>query len=255
VEVFLDPQKNGYRAGMSTHRILPPHRSIRVFRSEALPQGTIERLIAEAQRAPSDATGQMYSFVRVADPELRWLIADLAGGQTHIVQAPEFLVVCADLHRLACVLERRDRRPGRFPAAGLHFATVDAALAAQRLIDAAEAIGLGTVCIGGILDGIGELVELLGLPTGVLPLFGLCVGLPGEAPAERPRLATESVLHTDHYQEQSEDAIGKDVALMAATTRSRDWVKVLARYFAEGGTMEAREPALRRVLERQRFAW
>jgi FMN reductase (NADPH) len=252
---FLDRHKTGYRAGMSTEPVLPPHRSIRVFRPEALPEGTVERLVAEAQRAPSDATGQMYSFIRVADPEVRRLVTDLAGGQKHILQAPEFLVVCADLHRLACVLERRGGRPGRFPATGLHFATVDAALAAQRLIDAAEAIGLGTVCIGGILDGIAELVELLGLPTGVLPLFGLCIGWPGEEPAERPRLATESVVHTDRYKEQSEAGIGRDVALMAAATRSRDWVKVLGRYFAEGGVMEVREPALRRVLERQGFAW
>jgi len=42
---------------------------------------------------------------------------------------------------------------------------------------------------------------------------------------------------------------------MAAITRSGDWIGVLARYFASGGTMEQREGALRRVLERQGFAW
>ncbi len=240
---------------MSADRILTPHRSIRVFRPEPLPEGMAERLVMEAQRAPSDATGQMYSFLRVVDRDLRERVSALSGNQSHIVEAAEFLVVCADLHRLARVLEYRGRKPGRYPAAGLHFAVVDAALAAQRLIDAAEAVGLGTVCIGGILDGIEELVTLLALPTGVLPIFGLCVGWPDEEPTERPRLAATSVLHTDRYREQATEAIEQDLAVMAATTRSRDWARVLARYFAEGGIMEQREVALRRVLGRQGFGW
>jgi FMN reductase (NADPH) len=236
-------------------RILAPHRTIRVFRSDPLPDGMIERLVAEAQRAPSDATGQMYSFVRIVDAGLRREIAELSGGQTHIAEAAEFLVVCADLHRLTQVLEQSGRLPGRFPAAGLHFAVVDATLAAQRLIDAAEAVSLGVCCIGGILDGIEALVELLALPVAVLPLFGLCIGWPGEEPGERPRVATASVLHTDRYRDRDVDATRADIAVMAATTRSRDWPKVLAKYFASGGVMEQREEALRRVLARQGFSW
>jgi nitroreductase len=240
---------------MSLDRILAAHRSIRIFRPEPLPDGMIERLVLEAQRAPSDATGQMYSFVRICDRELRKRVAALSGDQRHVTEAAEFLVVCADINRLARVLEHRGQKPGRFPAAGLHFALVDATLAAQRLIDAAEALGLGTVCIGGILNGIEELVEMLALPAGVLPLFGLCIGWPGEKPVERPRVAMTSVLHTDRYRQQAAEAIENDLRVMAPTTRSRDWGRVLARYFAAGGIMEQREAALRRVLERQGFAW
>lgn len=241
--------------GMSLDRILAAHRSIRIFRPEPLPDGMTERLVLEAQRAPSDATGQMYSFVRISDRELRQRVAALSGDQRHVAEAAEFLVVCADINRLARVLEHRGEKPGRFPATGLHFALVDATLVAQRLIDAAEALGLGTVCIGGILNGIEELVELLALPAGVLPLFGLCIGWPGEKPVERPRLAMTSVLHTDRYRQQAAEAIENDLRVMASTTRSRDWARVLARYFAAGGIMEQREAALRRVLERQGFAW
>ena len=241
--------------GMSLDRILAAHRSIRIFRPEPLPDGMTERLVLEAQRAPSDATGQMYSFVRISDRELRQRVAALSGDQRHVAEAAEFLVVCADINRLARVLEHRGEKPGRFPATGLHFALVDATLVAQRLIDAAEALGLGTVCIGGILNGIEELVEMLALPAGVLPLFGLCIGWPGEKPVERPRVAMTSVLHTDRYWQQAAEAIENDLRVMAPTTRSRDWGRVLARYFAAGGIMEQREAALRRVLERQGFAW
>jgi FMN reductase (NADPH) len=240
---------------MNADRILAPHRSIRVFRRDPLPEGTAERLVAEAQRAPSDATGQMYSLVRISDPDLRRRLSELSGDQRHVVESAEFFVVCADVHRLGRVLGHRGVKAGRFPATGLHFAVVDATLAAERLIDAAEAIGLGTVCIGGIMNGIEEVVELLALPAGVLPLFGLCVGLSGEQPAERPRVAMRSVLHTDRYRDQTVEAIEGDLAVMAPTTRSRDWVRVLERYFGVAGIMEQREGALRRVLERQGFAW
>jgi FMN reductase (NADPH) len=241
--------------GMTFDRILAPHRSVRVFRSEPLPPATLERLVAEAQRAPSDATGQMYSFVRVTVQDLRRRLAELSGNQRHIAEASEFLVVCADVHRLTRLLELEGETPGRFRATGLHFAIVDATLAAQRLVDAAEEIGLGTVCIGGILNDVETVVDLLALPRGVLPLFGLCVGWPGEEPDDRPRVALASVLHTNGYQDQDPEAVRRDMERMAATTRSGNWVKVLARYFSVGGVMERREAALRRVLERQGFAW
>ncbi|MFI5143470.1 MAG: nitroreductase family protein [Thermoanaerobaculales bacterium] len=236
-------------------RILAPHRSIRAFRAEALPAGMLERLVAEAQRAPTDASGQMYSFVRVVDSTVRERIAAFSGDQQHVADAAEFLAVCSDLRRLSRVLELRGFTPGHFPAVGLHFAIVDATLAAQRLIDATEAVGLGVCCIGGILNGVEELVELLALPPSVLPLFGLCVGWPEEAPVERPRVALGAVLHQDRYRDQTRDEVEADIAAMALTTRSRDWLKVLSRYFAAGGTMEQREDALRRVLERQGFSW
>ena len=235
--------------------ILAPHRSVRAFRPEPLPEGMLERVIAEAQRAPTDATGQMYSFIRITSATVRRRIAEISGDQSHVAAASEFLMVCADIHRLESVLGSRGRRAGSYPATGLHFATVDAALAAQRMIDAAEALGLGTVCIGGIVNGLEELVELLALPRGVLPLFGVCLGWPAETPHERPRVALSSVLHDDRYRGQTGDEIEADVAAMAVITRSRDWVGVLAQYFAEGGTMEEREAGLRRVLERQGFAW
>ena len=240
---------------VQTDRILAPHRSVRAFRTDPLAAGTLDRIVAEAQRAPTDASGQMYSFVQVRDAATRRRVAALSGEQAHVADCAEFLVVCADLHRLFRALVHRGHAPGDFPAIGLHFGVVDATLAAQRLIDAAEALGLGTCCIGGILNGLDELIELLGLPRHVLPLFGVCIGFPAEAPIERPRVALAAVLHPDRYRDQDEAAIEADVAVMAATTRSRDWLTVLTRYFAAGGVMEHREATLRRVLERQGFAW
>ena len=212
------------------------------------------RLLTTAQHAPTDATAQMATLIRVVDPELRSRLASLSGEQEHILTAAEFFVVCADLHRLQTILQANGMTPGRYPATGLHFATVDAALVAQRLVDAAEISGLGICCIGGILNAIEEVVELLALPSGVVPLFGLCIGWPAEEPQERPRVALDSMVYTDRYGNYPGPRIEQDVATMAAITRSGDWLNVLAAYFAAGGVMEEREWPWRRALARQGFA-
>lgn len=235
-------------------QILPGHRSIRSYCSEPVEEGLLARLLATAQYAATDATAQMATLIRIKDQDLRREIARLSGEQEHILQAAEFFVVCADIHRLQAILQASELVPGRYPATGLHFATVDAALVAQRLVDAAEMVGLGTCCIGGILNSIEELVELLELPAGVVPLFGLCLGWPAEQPPPRPRVAIDSIVHTDRYGNYPGPRIAEDVAVMGAITRSGDWLRVLASYFASGGIMEDREWPWRRALARQGFA-
>ena len=108
-------------------QILPGHRSIREYRPDPISEDLLVRLLATAQHAPTDATAQMATLIRVVDPELRSHLASLSGDQEHILTAAEFFVVCADLHRLQTILQANGMTPGRYPATGLHFATVDAA--------------------------------------------------------------------------------------------------------------------------------
>jgi hypothetical protein len=78
---------------------------------------------------------------------------------------------------------------------------VDAAIAAERLVVAAEAIGLGTCYIGAMRNQPERVAELLQLPKGTFGLFGLCIGEPTpEARAEiKPRPAAEVQFMVDRY--------------------------------------------------------
>jgi hypothetical protein len=78
---------------------------------------------------------------------------------------------------------------------------VDAALAAQNVVVAAESLGLGTVYIGAMRNHPVEVAAELGLPEGVFAAFGLVVGHPDPAlHAEvKPRLPQEVVLHHETY--------------------------------------------------------
>ena len=141
------------------------HRSVRRYRQKELEPGTLELLVAAAQSAASSSNLQLWSVVNVTDPELRRSLSLVAGDQEHVRQAPLFLVWVADLHRAAELARSRG-----LPIEGLDYlesflvASVDAALAAQNAVVAAEALGLGTVYIGALRNHPARVSELLGLP-------------------------------------------------------------------------------------------
>jgi len=159
--------------------------------------------------------------------------------------------VCADIHRLGRLLAQHGHHPGAHPSTGLQFAVIDATLAAPRLMDVAEAVGLDIVCIGGILNDAEELVETSGTPVGRVAVLWPCLGHPGEAPVERPRIALESVPHTDRYRAQTPGEMEADLTRTGAGTQSGGWLALLSCYFASGESVEEREAPLRRTLDRQ----
>lgn len=233
--------------------LLASHRSVRRFKPQPVPQELLHAVLAEAQRAPTDATAQMYSLVRISNRELRLAISQACGGVPPMESAPEFFLVCADLHRVRALLQLEGVAFGNFPHIGLHFATVDATLVAQRLMDAAEAAGLAVCPIGAIVNGIARIPELCQLPPLVMPLFGLCVGYADEDPPLRPRLPLPLVVHENFYRNPDGEELRQAANVMNPITRSGSWSSVLVRYFATGGIMEEREGSFCTTLQRQGF--
>ncbi len=176
------------------------HRSIRQFIDKEISTLDLEQLILAGQAAASSSFIQAYSVIRVTDKDVRAQIAEAAGGQKWINEAPEFLVYCADLKRieLACI----EQGEGKLEGHTEHFlaATVDVALFAQNVLLAAESIGLGGVYIGGIRNNPQLLADLLDLPDQVYPAFGMCLGWPAIDPEVKPRFPVASVLHQEKYQ-------------------------------------------------------
>lgn len=179
------------------------HRSVRHFVRDALPEHTLETLVAAAQSAPTSSNLQTWSVVAVESQERREALANLVGPQKHLAVAPLVLVFLADLSRI----ERLGQAQGRDPV-GLHYldtflmGVIDAALAAQNAVVAAEAMGLGTVYVGGMRNQPEEVAKVLGTPPNVFPVFGLVVGRPDSAKpaAIKPRLPQSAVLHREQYQ-------------------------------------------------------
>jgi len=182
--------------------LLLSHRSIRAYLPDALPDGTLEALVAAAQSAASSSNLQAWSVIAVQDSALKARLAALAGNQKHIQEAPLLLVWLVDINRLGKIAEAQGQ-----PAGALEYfdsfllGAVDAALAAQNAMVALESLGLGGVYIGALRNKPLDVAAELGLPPYVFALFGLVVGHPDPARLAdvKPRLPQRAVLFREQY--------------------------------------------------------
>ncbi len=178
------------------------HRSVRGFLPDALPDGTLETLVAAAQSASTSSNLQVWSVIAVRDAERKSRIATLAGNQQFIRDAPLLLIWLADFARLDGIAADR-----QLQVEGSHFleafilGVVDAALASQSAILAAESLGLGGVYIGAMRNLPEEVATELKLPPHVFAVFGMSIGYPDPAKATgiKPRLPQGIVLHHEQY--------------------------------------------------------
>ena len=178
------------------------HRSVRSYKTEKLPDFTLETLMAAAQSAATSSNMQVWSVVSTTDPDKKKELAKIAGGQKHIEQCPLFLVWLADLSRN----ERLGNEEGVEMVVNPYVETflvaaIDAALAAQNAVVAAESLGLSTVYIGAMRNNPEKVGELFNLPSMVFPVFGLCIGYAtreGEGEI-KPRLPQPAVVFQEEY--------------------------------------------------------
>lgn len=178
------------------------HRSVRTFDPAPLDEGTLEWLIAAAQSAPSSSNLQTWSVIAVEDAERKARLAEFAGNQGHVREAPLVLVWLADLARLRGLAQQ-----AQVPIEGTEYldsslmGVIDAVLAAQNAVIAAQSLGLGTVYLGAIRNQPERVAAELGLPPGVFAVVGLCVGRPDASrpAAVKPRLPQSAVLSRERY--------------------------------------------------------
>ncbi|OXM85108.1 oxygen-insensitive NADPH nitroreductase [Paenibacillus rigui] len=182
----------------SVIELLHNHRSIRKFKDAPLSGEQVDSIIGSAQMASTSSNVQAYSIIGVTDPDKKKRLAELTGNQAYVEHCGLFLVFCADLYRNQVAVSMHEQ-PFHQNTESFLVASLDAALAAQNAAVAAESLGLGICYIGGIRNKPQEVSELLELPQLVYPVFGMCIGVPDQAPSSRPRLARPAVYHPNAY--------------------------------------------------------
>lgn len=180
-------------------RLLQSHRSIRKFKDTPVSESMVKEIIRAAQCAPTSSFTQSYTIIEIKNPEKRKQISILSGEQPYIESCPVFLMFCADLNRLEMVCKLYGENGVGDYTESFIMATVDATLAAQNTMIAAESMGLGGVYIGGGRNNPEGISELLGLPQLVYPVFGMCLGYPAQDPEIKPRLPLEVILKQETY--------------------------------------------------------
>jgi nitroreductase len=168
---------------------------------------------------------QLWSAIAVADPAKRKLLAEIAGDQKHIEQCPLYIVWIADMSRNERLSEAEKTTFENLPYLETFMvACIDAALAAQNAVVAAQSLGMRTVYIGAMRNDPLRVAELLGLPSKAFAVFGLCVGYadPKARNEVKPRLPQSTVLHHECYDAapESTDRPAYDAEMSQFSTRN-----------------------------------
>ena len=198
--------------------LLRSHRSIRSFTDQPITDEQREAILSAAQSASTSSFLQCSSIIRITDPALREKLVEFTGGQKYVASAAEFWVFCADFNRNQQINPQAELGL----AEQLLLGCVDTALLAQNAMTAAESLGLGGVFIGGIRNQVEDVIELLKLPTFVMPLFGMCIGHPAQDHQVKPRMPHSMLVHENSYQPLNPETLADYDEQLAAYYLQRD---------------------------------
>jgi nitroreductase len=174
-------------------------RAVRSYKPDKLEESTVRRLLAAAVQAPTAMHLEPWAFVVIQD---RTLLARLSDKAKVLAQA-EIEARHHDLLKAPGVSAASDHLTlltnpqfNIFYDAGTlivicgkplgRFVTADCWLAAENLMLAASATGLGTCCIGFAIPALNaaEVKRELGIPADVTAVAAIIVGVPkGDTPA------------------------------------------------------------------------
>ncbi len=182
------------------------HRSVRSYADREIPESVIETLVGCAQGAATSSNLQLWSVISVQQPERRAEIARLCDNQHQVREAPWFLAFVVDCHRLAQAARESGADPAGLDYAEFYtMAVIDVALAAERMMCAAESLGIYGCYIGALRNDVFAVREFFRLPALTFGTFGLCLGYPAEDSAAniKPRLSQDKVWFRERYDPEA----------------------------------------------------
>jgi nitroreductase len=167
--------------------VVRKRRMVRSFESRPLPPEVVERILANAQRAPSAGFSQGWAFLVLEGVEQTRAYWDAVGPRDAdafrwqaLFKAP-LLIVC--LSHKAAYLDRyaepdkgwSDRAESRWPAP---YWDIDTGMAALLMLLTAVDAGLGALFFGVPADKIAAFRSAFGVPDELSPIGTVAVGYP-----------------------------------------------------------------------------
>jgi nitroreductase len=196
---------------MEFSEVVRRRRMIRHYTDEPIPPETVERILANALRAPSAGFSQGWAFLVLTEPEDRarfWPFVPTRVESTPTMQLAPLVVV--PLAHKATYLERyaepdkgwEDRAEARWPAP---YWFIDTGMASLMMLLTAVDEGLDACFFGIMPEHLAPFRAEFGIPDAYAPIGGITVGhrAPDTPPhpdavAERRR-SLETVVHRGRF--------------------------------------------------------
>jgi len=185
------------------------HKSIRKYKSDKISDNILNEILVSASKASTTGNMQVYSIVVTKDDEIKEQLLGAHFNQAMVKQAPVVLTFCADFNRFNKWCEINDAKPGYDNFLSFYTASIDALLASQNAVLAAEAHNLGICYLGTTTYMAKKIIDILKLPKGVVPVTTVVVGYPDETPELTPRLPLDAIVHYETYKEFDENKINE----------------------------------------------
>lgn len=205
--------------------VLKNHRTIRKYTARQVPEDTLTSILESGIRASTTGNMQVYSIVVTREIEMKEKLAPCHFNQPMVKEAPVVLTFCADFNRFNKWCTQRNAVPGYDNFLSFVTAATDALLVAQNVCIAAENEGLGICYLGTTTYMAENIIEILQLPVGVVPITTLTVGYPAENPPLTDRLPLEAVIHQEHYHDYTEADIDRIYREKEALSSNIHYVK------------------------------
>jgi nitroreductase len=183
------------------------HCSIRKYRSEPVPNHVLRQILQAGISASNTGNMQVYSIIITTNEDLKQKLWKAHFQQNMVLQAPLHITFCADVNRFSKWCKARKAKPAYENLLWYCTAATDAVLVSQNVALAAESFGLGVCYLGTVLYNAVQIIDILKLPKGVIPVAALVTGYPDEQPSLTKRLPLEAVIHNETYHDYSNDDI------------------------------------------------
>ncbi|SET34865.1 hypothetical protein SAMN05660297_02138 [Natronincola peptidivorans] len=176
------------------------HRTIREFKDMKIPKEIFHTLMEIARRTATSNGMQSYSIIRITDSVIKKEIAEIC-NQEYVARAPELLVFIVDQFRNNHITKEKGSTTENASDMDRFFqGFTDACLAAQNVVNGAEAMDLGAVYLGSILNDSAQICEILNLPKLTFPVVGLGIGYPNQNPQLKPRFENRLRVFENSYR-------------------------------------------------------
>lgn len=172
---------------MNIYDAINNRRSIRVYKTDAIPEAKLNKVLEAARLAPSGKNGQPWRFVVVKDAQIRQALVPACRGQAYLGQAPVVIAVCG------ANAEAYQKQGGYMTSM-----VIDTAIAMEHLILAATAEGLGTCWIGAFSEE--EVRKLLNVPANLRIVALTPLGFPAELPKPTPRKYLKQIVINNKFE-------------------------------------------------------
>jgi|TARA_B100000315_G_C14400304_1_gene506146 nitroreductase len=171
---------------MELKEVIEKRNSIRDYKDTPVPQEKLDRVLEATRLAPSGGNRQDWKFIVVRDEQRRRRLAEVMGGQPHIVAAPVIIAAVATA-------------PDRVLKCGVPTYAVNTACAVDHLMLAATDEGLGTCWKSGYSQE--ETKDILDVPESAMIVALLTLGFPNEEGREKTRKTIDEIVCYDTFEE------------------------------------------------------